>query len=84
MNDVAAGTLYGLWGMLLVLYGFVLGGAIDLLGARRAVVAVLGGGGPSTGGSGHGDGGSPSGGRDGAPASRGPALWGPALGGPAL
>lgn len=34
MDDVAAGTLYGLWGTLLVLYGFLLGGAIDLLGAR--------------------------------------------------
>lgn len=32
VDDLTAGTLYGLWGTLLVLYGFILGGAIDFLG----------------------------------------------------
>lgn len=32
VSDIRAGTLYGLWGTLLTLYGFALGGMIDVLG----------------------------------------------------
>jgi sugar phosphate permease len=38
IEDVKAGTYYGLWGTLLVAYGFALGGAIDFLGIRRSLV----------------------------------------------
>lgn len=34
MSDYTAGFYYGLWGTLLTAYGFLLGGLIDLLGAR--------------------------------------------------
>lgn len=33
VSDYRAGTLYGAWGTLLTAYGFLLGGAIDVLGA---------------------------------------------------
>lgn len=36
VGDIAAGGSYGLWGMLTVLWGVVLGPAVDMLGATPA------------------------------------------------
>lgn len=39
--DLEAGTLYGLWGTLLVLWGFVLGPAIDSMGVKRSLLLCM-------------------------------------------
>jgi hypothetical protein len=36
VGDVSAGASYGIWGMLIVLWGVVLGPAIDYLGAQTS------------------------------------------------
>lgn len=38
MSDVAAGWLYGMFGLLTSVYGFVCGGVIDRLGVRRSLL----------------------------------------------
>ncbi|GAB4823238.1 hypothetical protein N2152v2_010284 [Parachlorella kessleri] len=38
ISDYRAGTLYGLWGTLLTAYGFLLGGAIDILGVKLSLI----------------------------------------------
>lgn len=45
ISDLTAGTLYGVWGMLLTAYGFFLGGAIDFLGALGVQFSTFWGGG---------------------------------------
>ncbi|PSC67761.1 MFS general substrate transporter [Micractinium conductrix] len=41
VSDIRAGTLYGLWGTLLTLYGFALGGMIDVLGVKGSLVTCF-------------------------------------------
>jgi proton-dependent oligopeptide transporter, POT family len=40
-SDMSAGTIYGLWGTLLTLYGLFLGGAIDWMGIKKSLVVCF-------------------------------------------